>query len=111
MRHCLSLSITLTGLCMGCAEKPEPRIDPSTYDVVITADDDRKVQAIKAVRAATGLGLKDAKDLVESAPATIEENLSRTEAEAMASTLRASALTVEVRAHQGGMATKQHKAP
>lgn len=51
------------------------------FDVVLTAFGDKKVGVIKAVRVITGLGLKEAKDLVESAPATVKEGASKGEAE------------------------------
>ena len=51
------------------------------FDVVLTSFGDKKVGVIKAVRAITGLGLKEAKDLVESAPTPIKEGLTQTEAE------------------------------
>ena len=53
----------------------------STFDVVLKAAGDKKIQVIKVVRAATGLGLKEAKDLVEGAPKVVKENLQKDEAE------------------------------
>src|SRR5215212_773938 len=55
--------------------------EPATVDVVLTAPGDKKIQVIKAVRAATGLGLKEAKALVDSAPKAVKEGLDREEAE------------------------------
>ena len=55
--------------------------ESSTVDVVLTAAGDKKIQVIKVVRAATGLGLKEAKDLVEGAPKTVKEGLQKDEAE------------------------------
>ena len=60
----------------GAAEE-----ESSTVDVILTAAGDKKIQVIKVVRAATGLGLKEAKDLVEGAPKTVKENLDKPEAE------------------------------
>jgi large subunit ribosomal protein L7/L12 len=51
------------------------------FDVVLTSFGDNKVSCIKAVRAITGLGLKEAKDMVESAPATVKEAATKSEAE------------------------------
>jgi len=51
------------------------------FDVVLTSIGDKKINVIKAVREVTSLGLKDAKDLVESAPATVKEGVSKDEAE------------------------------
>ena len=53
----------------------------STFDVVLKSGGDKKIQVIKVVRAATGLGLKEAKDLVEGAPKTVKEGLSKEDAE------------------------------
>jgi large subunit ribosomal protein L7/L12 len=60
------------------AEKEEAK---TTFDVVLKAAGDKKIQVIKVVRAATGLGLKEAKDLVEGAPKVVKENLQKDEAE------------------------------
>jgi large subunit ribosomal protein L7/L12 len=57
--------------------------ESSTVDVVLTAAGDKKIQVIKAVRAATGLGLKEAKALVDEAPKPIKEGIEREEAEAL----------------------------
>jgi large subunit ribosomal protein L7/L12 len=53
----------------------------STFDVVLKSGGEKKIQVIKVVRAATGLGLKEAKDLVEGAPKTVKEGLAKEEAE------------------------------
>ena len=55
--------------------------EKSSFDVVLTAAGDQKIKVIKVVRDATGLGLKEAKDLVDGAPKTIKEGLSKDEAE------------------------------
>jgi len=57
--------------------------EQTDFDVVLTAAGDQKVQAIKAVRAITGLGLKEAKDLVDGAPNTLKEGVSKADAEDM----------------------------
>jgi large subunit ribosomal protein L7/L12 len=57
--------------------------EKTEFDLVLTAVGDKKINVIKAVREVTSLGLKDAKDLVESAPATVKEALSKNEAEEM----------------------------
>jgi large subunit ribosomal protein L7/L12 len=54
---------------------------PSTFDVILTGPGDKKIQVIKVVRAATGLGLKEAKALVDEAPGPIKEGLEKEEAE------------------------------
>ena len=59
----------------------EAAAEKSSYDVVLTEAGDQKIKVIKVVRDATGLGLKEAKDLVDGAPKTIKENVSKEEAE------------------------------
>ncbi len=59
----------------------EAAAEQTEFDVVLTAAGDKKVNAIKAVRAITGLGLKEAKAMVESAPATVKEGASKEDAE------------------------------
>ena len=66
----------------GAAGGGEDAAEEKTeFDVVLTAIGDKKINVIKAVREVTSLGLKDAKDLVESAPATVKEGVSKDEAE------------------------------
>ena len=67
------------------------------FDVILTAAGDNKVGVIKAVRAVTSLGLKEAKDLVESAPATVKEAASKEEAEKMKKELEAAGAKVELK--------------
>ena len=55
--------------------------EKSSFDVVLTDAGDQKIKVIKVVRDATGLGLKEAKDLVDGAPKTVKENVSKEEAE------------------------------
>lgn len=69
--------------------------EKSEFDVVLASFGDNKVGVIKAVRGATGLGLKEAKDLVESAPAPIKEGAPKEEAEELKKTLEEAGATVE----------------
>ena len=78
----------------GAAEKAEEK---TTFDVVLKASGDKKIQVIKVVRAATGLGLKEAKDLVEAAPKTVKENLDKAEAEKLKKELEEQGATVELK--------------
>ena len=66
----------------GAAAAPVAE-EKTEFDVVLTAAGDKKINVIKEVRAITGLGLKEAKDLVEGAPQTVKEGISKDEAEAM----------------------------
>ncbi|GAB0112270.1 50S ribosomal protein L7/L12 [Pseudoalteromonas distincta] len=71
--------------------------EKSEFDVILTGAGANKVAAIKAVRSATGLGLKEAKALVEAAPAPIKEGVSKEEAEALAKDLTEAGAEVEVK--------------
>jgi large subunit ribosomal protein L7/L12 len=70
---------------------------PSTVDVVITAPGDKKIQVIKVVRAATGLGLKEAKAVVDEAPKAVKEGLERDEAEKLKGELEEAGASVELK--------------
>jgi large subunit ribosomal protein L7/L12 len=69
----------------------------NTFDVVLKAAGEKKIQVIKVVRAATGLGLKEAKELVESAPKAVKTNLEKAEAEKLKKELEAEGATVELK--------------
>jgi large subunit ribosomal protein L7/L12 len=71
--------------------------ESSTVDVVLTAPGDKKIQVIKAVRAATGLGLKEAKALVDSAPKAVKEGIDREEADKLKGELEEAGGEVEVK--------------
>ena len=71
--------------------------EKTEFDVILAAAGANKVAVIKAVRGATGLGLKEAKDLVESAPAALKEGVSTEEAEALKKDLEAAGAQVEVK--------------
>ncbi|HEX2974113.1 MAG TPA: 50S ribosomal protein L7/L12, partial [Tepidisphaeraceae bacterium] len=62
----------------------------TNFDVVLKSAGDKKIQVIKVVRSITGLGLKEAKDLVDGAPKTVKENLSKEEADKLAAELKES---------------------
>ncbi|MDA9050437.1 50S ribosomal protein L7/L12 [Pseudomonadales bacterium] len=67
------------------------------FDVIITAAGEKKVNSIKVVRAITGLGLKEAKDLVDSAPATVKEGVNKAEAEDIKKQLEEAGASVELK--------------
>ena len=69
----------------------------TTFDVVLKAAGDKKIQVIKEVRTATGLGLKEAKDLVEGAPKTVKEGLEKADAEKLKKALEDQGATVELK--------------
>ena len=71
--------------------------EKTEFTVVLKAAGEKKVEVIKAVRASTGLGLKEAKDLVESAPATVKEAASKDDSAKFKKELEAAGATVEVK--------------
>ncbi len=71
--------------------------EQTEFDVILTEAGEKKVNAIKAVRSATGLGLKEAKTLVESAPAPVKEGLSKEDAEALVKTLEEAGAKAEIK--------------
>ena len=71
--------------------------EKDAFDVVLAAAGDQKVQVIKAVRAITGLGLKEAKDMVEGAPSTLKEGVKKEEAEEMLAKLTEAGATGELK--------------
>lgn len=71
--------------------------EQSEFNVVLASAGDKKVNVIKAVRGATGLGLKEAKELVDGAPSTIKEGVSKEEAEELKKALEEAGATVELK--------------
>ena len=71
--------------------------EQTEFDVMLEAAGDKKIQVIKAVREATGLGLKEAKEIVDSAPKAVKEKASKEEAEALKTALEEAGATVAVK--------------
>ncbi len=71
--------------------------EKTEFDVILTAIGDKKIQVIKEVRALTGLGLKEAKDLVEGAPTAVKEGVPRDEAEKMKSQIETAGGQAEIK--------------
>src|SRR5436305_15316724 len=71
--------------------------EQTSFDVVLTGAGDKKIQVIKVVRAITSLGLKEAKDLVDSAPNPVKEGVAREEADSIKSQLEEAGASVEVK--------------
>jgi large subunit ribosomal protein L7/L12 len=80
----------------GAAEAPKVE-EKTEFDVVLAAAGANKIQVIKAIREITGLGLKEAKDLVEAAPKTVKEAVSKADAEDMKKKLTEAGATVELK--------------
>jgi len=88
------VAVAVAGGAAGGAEAAEEQTE---FDVVLTGIGDKKIQVIKVVRAVTSLGLKEAKDLVDSAPKTVKEAVSQEEAEQIKAQLEEQGATVEVK--------------
>ena len=71
--------------------------EKDSFDVVLTGAGDKKIQVIKVVRAATGLGLKEAKDLVDAAPGAVKEGIAKDEAEKLKAELEEAGASVELK--------------
>ena len=71
--------------------------EPTEFDVVLEGFGEKKIGVIKEVRAATGLGLKEAKDLVEGVPSKVKEGLSKEDAEALKTKLEEAGATVSIK--------------
>ena len=81
----------------GAAPAADAAEEKDAFDVVLTAAGDQKINVIKEVRAITGLGLKEAKDMVEGAPKTLKEGVKKEEAEEMKTKLEAAGAKVELK--------------
>ena len=81
----------------GGGDAAEEEEEQTAFDVVLTAAGDKKIQVIKVVRAATGLGLKEAKALVDEAPKPIKEGVDKDEAEKLKADLEEAGGSVEIK--------------
>ena len=81
----------------GGAAPAEAAEEKTSFDVVLTGAGQQKIQVIKVVRAVTGLGLKEAKDLVDSAPKPVKEGVAQDEADSIKAQLEEAGATVEVK--------------
>ncbi len=90
----VSAAVAAVAVAAGPAEAAEEKTE---FDVILKGIGGNKAAVIKAVRGATGLGLKEAKDLVESAPAALKEGVSKDDAEALKKALEEAGAEVEVK--------------
>jgi large subunit ribosomal protein L7/L12 len=81
----------------GAAGAPAAAEEQTEFDVILSAVGDKKIQVIKVVRELTGLGLKEAKDLVDGAPKPVKEKIAKAEAADMKKKLEEMGATVEVK--------------
>ena len=89
-------AVMVAGPAAVAAEGAEQAEEKTSFDVVLKEFGDKKIQVIKEVRALTGLGLKEAKDLVDNAPKPVKEGLDKAEAEAAQKQLEAVGAVVEL---------------
>jgi large subunit ribosomal protein L7/L12 len=83
---------------MAAAAAPAAAVEEKTsFDVILEAAGDKKIQVIKVVRELTGLGLKEAKDLVDGAPKAVKEKVTKAESEDMKKKLEEQGATVQVK--------------
>ena len=90
------VAVAAAGAAGGGAAAPAAE-EKTEFDVVLASAGDKKINVIKEVRAITGLGLKEAKDLVEGAPKTVKEGVAKAEAESIKAKLEAAGAKVELK--------------
>jgi large subunit ribosomal protein L7/L12 len=91
------VAVAVAGAASGAAAGAEAVEEKTEFNVILKAfDDSKKIAVIKEVRAVTGLGLKEAKDLVEGAPKSLKENISKDEAAKIKDQVTAAGGTVEI---------------
>lgn len=89
--------VSAAAVAAGPAAAVEAAEEQTEFDVVLASFGENKVAVIKAVRGATGLDLKEAKDLVESAPAVLKEGVNKDEAETLKKSLEEAGASVEIK--------------
>jgi large subunit ribosomal protein L7/L12 len=87
----------MMGAAPAAAAAAAPAEEKTEFDVILQAAGEKKINVIKVVRAHTGLGLKEAKDLVDGAPKTVKEAISKEEAEKLKKEFEEAGATVEVK--------------
>ena len=93
----VSAAAPVVAVAAGAAEAAAPAEEKTTFDVILKEKGPNAINVIKEVRAITGLGLKEAKDLVESAPKPVKEGVSKDEAKDLETKLKAAGAVVEVK--------------
>ena len=90
-------AVVMAGPAGGGAAAAAPVEEKTEFDVILTGFGDNKLSVIKVVRTATGLGLKEAKDLVEGAPKPVKTGISKEDADKLKKELEGSGATVEIK--------------
>ena len=93
----VSAAAAVAAAPVAAAPAAAPVEEKTEFDVILTGFGDKKVNVIKVVRALTGLGLKEAKDLVEGVPAPIKEAISKAEADDVKKQLEEAGATIEIK--------------
>ena len=93
----VSAAPVAVGVAAGPAAGGEAAAEPTEFDVVLTGHGEKKIQVIKALREITSLGLKEAKEVVESAPKAIKEGVSKEEADQVAAKMKEAGGEVEIK--------------
>lgn len=97
-KYGVSAAVPVAAAAPGAAAEAAPAEEEKTsFDVILTGAGDKKIQVIKAVREVTALGLKEAKDLVESAPQPLKQGVNKEEAEALKAKLEAEGASIEIK--------------
>ena len=91
------VAVAAPGAAPAAGDGAAPAEEKTAFDVVLAGAGDKKIQVIKVVRAITGLGLKEAKDLVDSAPKPVKEGVPQEEADSIKAQLEEAGATVEVK--------------
>ena len=93
----VSAAAPVAAAAAGAGAEEEKSAEKDTFDIILKEVGDKKINIIKEVRAATGLGLKEAKDLVEGAPKTIKEGVAKAEAEEIKKKFEESGAKIELK--------------
>jgi len=91
------VAVAAPGAVAGGGDGADAAEEKTSFDVVLSGAGDKKIQVIKVVRAITGLGLKEAKDLVDGAPGTVKEGVNQEEADSVKAQLEEAGATVEIK--------------
>lgn len=97
MEEKFGVTAAVAAVAVGGGDAGAAAEEKTEFDIVLTAAGDKKVNVIKAVRTITGLGLKEAKDLVDGAPSTVKEAASKEDAESAKKALEEAGATVELK--------------
>jgi large subunit ribosomal protein L7/L12 len=90
-------AVAVAGPAGPGGDAPEPEEEQTAFDVILTGSGDKKIQVIKVVRAATGLGLKEAKALVDEAPKPVKEGVDKDEAAKLKADIEEAGGSVEIK--------------